>query len=306
MKSLDGRKIDHKTLEELRIQAIKRVEEGQSLEEVIRTTGFSRACIYNWIARYRQGGMAALKAKALNGRPPRLSNLQTRKLFEIITKQNPIQLDFDQALWTRPMVRALIKKKYRVKLSDGSVGRMLRRMGFTPRRPCFDERRLHTYGEQSLGIDPTPSAQIHTFTQLKKLASKKNAKIFYSNHRHVSDFSKVTELPTEDSIHRLPCVQTHGVNTLSAVNAQGQLRFMGYEGRLDVARYIEFLDRLIYNTKHTLFLFIENKAVFRAPQILQFAQTNHGLLHLYYFEPNEEPELEANRGHNLPNLLTPM
>jgi hypothetical protein len=42
----DGRQISHATLEEIRIRAVKRVEAGDSLEDVIRTPGFSRARIY--------------------------------------------------------------------------------------------------------------------------------------------------------------------------------------------------------------------------------------------------------------------
>src|ERR1035437_2537480 len=63
------RKLDHKTLEEIRTRAVQRVQAGESPEAVIQTLGFTRSCIYEWLARYRAGGWAGLKAKALAGRP---------------------------------------------------------------------------------------------------------------------------------------------------------------------------------------------------------------------------------------------
>jgi len=40
-------------MEEIRILAVQRVQDGESPETVIKALGFTRACIYNWLARYR-------------------------------------------------------------------------------------------------------------------------------------------------------------------------------------------------------------------------------------------------------------
>jgi transposase len=73
---LDGRKLSHATLEAIRIRAVRQVEKGQSPEDVIRALGFCRACIYNWIAKYCEGGVDALRAKPVPGRPPKLNGRQ--------------------------------------------------------------------------------------------------------------------------------------------------------------------------------------------------------------------------------------
>lgn len=46
MKELDGRKLGRKTLKEIRIRAVKRVEAGESPEVVIKALGLSRPRIY--------------------------------------------------------------------------------------------------------------------------------------------------------------------------------------------------------------------------------------------------------------------
>ena len=48
MNEFDGRKIDRKALEEIRIRAVKRVEAGESPEVVIKALGLTRPRIHEW------------------------------------------------------------------------------------------------------------------------------------------------------------------------------------------------------------------------------------------------------------------
>ncbi|WP_284285589.1 IS630 family transposase, partial [Marinibactrum halimedae] len=131
----DGRKLSHDTLEEIRIRAVQQVEAGESPEVVIKALGFNRSQIYRWLALYREGGYEALKKSVAKGREPKLSDQQLQKLHDIITSKNPTQLNFESALWTRAMVRELIQDEFQVKLSDVSVGRLLRKLGLSPQQP---------------------------------------------------------------------------------------------------------------------------------------------------------------------------
>ena len=98
MKRRDGRALDHKTLEEMRIRAVERVQAGESPEVVIRALGFTRSCIYAWLARYRAGGWGALKARALKGRPLKIQPAQMRWLYRTVTGKTPLQFRFEFAL----------------------------------------------------------------------------------------------------------------------------------------------------------------------------------------------------------------
>ena len=66
--------------------------------------GFSRSCIYTWLARYRAGGWGALKAQALLGRPMKIKAQQMKWLYEAITQNNPLQYRCEFALWMRDLI----------------------------------------------------------------------------------------------------------------------------------------------------------------------------------------------------------
>src|SRR6476646_9292952 len=74
MKQDDARKLDHATLEAMRIRAVRSVQAGENPEIVSRSLRISRRTIYGWLAQYRRGGWGALKAKPVFGRPPKLTS----------------------------------------------------------------------------------------------------------------------------------------------------------------------------------------------------------------------------------------
>src|SRR5271165_1690610 len=63
MRQDDARKLDHTTLEAMRIRAVRSVQAGESPDVVARSLRINRRTIYGWLAQYRRGGWGALKAK---------------------------------------------------------------------------------------------------------------------------------------------------------------------------------------------------------------------------------------------------
>ena len=86
MKTLDGRKIGFKAMEEIRVRAVQRIQAGESPEVVIKALGFSRACIYNWLSRNRNGGWHALRTGNQSGRPKKLDSAQIKWIYKTIRR----------------------------------------------------------------------------------------------------------------------------------------------------------------------------------------------------------------------------
>jgi transposase len=132
---MGGTKLDHRTRKTIRIRAVKRVLAGESPEVVVKALGFSGQRIYEWLARYREGGEEALRFRGIPGIKRKLSDTQMRKHYDIVTNKNPLQLGFRFALSTRGMVRQLILERFGVRLSESQGGRLLKGMGLTAQRP---------------------------------------------------------------------------------------------------------------------------------------------------------------------------
>jgi transposase len=88
MRKDDARKLDHATLEALRIRAVALVQKGQSPEVVGKALGINRTTIYDWLALYRRGGEKALKARPVPGRPLKLTGRQLNWIYDTVTRKN--------------------------------------------------------------------------------------------------------------------------------------------------------------------------------------------------------------------------
>src|SRR4051794_12653511 len=125
MREDDGRKLDHQTLEALRLRAVEQVARGVPAAEVgagLAALGLHRRTIYTWLATERTEGREALRAKPVPGRPRKLTDAQLGELTALIAESDPREHGFAVALWTREIVRQLIAARFGVDLTVASVG----------------------------------------------------------------------------------------------------------------------------------------------------------------------------------------
>lgn len=286
MRENDARKLDHKTLEEIRIRAVQRVQAGEGPEVVIRALGFSRCCMYNWLAMYRAGGWDALKAKALTGRPRLITGAQMKWVYDTVVGKSPLQFRFEFALWTRQMIQVLLRERFGLKLSLSSVGRLLAQLGLTCQRPLWrayeqDPERVRQWRERDYPV-------------IRALAKQQGAEIFFGDEAGVrSDHHSGTTWGVCGQTPVVPATgQRFGVNMLSAVSARGHLRFMVGKGKVTGPVYVEFLRRLIHHAPRPVFLILDSHPVHKSRVVKEYVASTHGKLRLFYLPPYS-PELNA-------------
>lgn len=280
----DARKLDHKTLTELRTRAVASVQAGESPEVVARALRVSRTAVYRWLALYRGGGWGSLDAKKRGGRRPKLDGKKLKWIYETVTTKDPLQLKFKFALWTAKMVGQLIKQEFGISLSKASVCRLLAQLGLTPQRPIW-----RAYQQCPATVQRWLNEE---YPRIREQAKKANAAIFFGDEAGVrSDYhSGTTWAPKGKTPVVTATGARFGLNIISAVSAQGEFRFMTVEGTVNAHVFITFLKRLVHNAAKPIFLILDGHPSHKAKMVAKFVESLDGRLRLFFLPPYS-PEL---------------
>src|ERR687885_1638150 len=136
-----------------RMLALALVLEGGSRAEAARAAGMDRQTLRDWVHRYNAEGLDGLSDRRRPGPRPRLTPEQEAELATAV-EQGP---DPDRAgvvRWRRVDLKALIEARFAVRLHERSVGKVLRRLGFTrlsvrPKHPLSDPAAQETFKKAS-------------------------------------------------------------------------------------------------------------------------------------------------------------
>ena len=284
MRKADGRKISPKAMEEIRVRAVQRVQAGESPEVVIKTLGFARACIYNWLSRYRSGGWHGLRTGQRSGRPKKLTGSQIKWIYQTVRDEDPRQLKFEFALWTRSMIAELIRRQFGIRLSLTSVGRLLHQLGFSCQKPLYrayqrDSELVKQWKEQ-------------IFPQIQKRAKKEGAAIYFQDESGIrSDFHSGTTWAVKG---RTPIIEAtgarFGLNMMAAITPRGQMHFMIVQGTVQSDRICEFLKRLMHGRDHKVFLIWDGHPTHKSKKVKECIDSFNGRLEIFLL-PSYSPDL---------------
>jgi transposase len=282
----DGRKLDHRTLEEIRRMAIARVREGEKPSIVIASYGFHRTVIYRWMkaAAGRGKGVRALASRKTTGRPRKLTEAQERQVFRWINGKNPMQYGFDFGLWTRQIVRELVQQKFGVTLSLASIGALLARLGLTAQKPL-----QRAYQRDPEAIERW---ERQTYPAIARTARAEGADIYFwdeSGFRADAVQGKTWGLKGQTPVVQVPG-QRQSISAASAVSAKGAFWFATYKGALSGELFVELLKKLMKHRKKPLHLVVDGLPAHKNAAVKEYVASTNGKLTLHFL-PGYAPDL---------------
>ena len=286
METQDAGKLSAAAQEDLRRRVVRAiVDDGMSKAQAVRTFGVSKTAVFNWLKVYRKRGSPGLAARP-QGRPrrSRLKGHQAASTVRIITDHCPDQLKLPFALWTRDAVAELIEKRWGIRLSVWTIGRYLKRWGFTPQKPL-----RRAYEQNPAAVKRWLAEQ---YPAIAKRAKAENAEIHWgdemglrSDHQTGASYGKKGKTPVIPGTgQRFRC------NMISTITNHGRLAFMVFPQTFTAAVMIDFLKRLIRHAGRKVFLIVDGHPVHRSKKVKRWLEAHTAGIQLFYL-PGYSPEL---------------
>lgn len=294
MKLQDARTIPPKQLYERRKQCIALFKKGMTRTEIGKIVGVRRDVAGQWINKWKEGGLKALKV-GQPGKPQgkgcTLDNEMQKKVRTCLIECTPDQLHFDFALWTRAAVQELIDHLFGIRMPIRSVGNYLKRWGFTPQKPV---KRAYERNDKKI-----QQWLKNEYPAIESRALIQKAEIHWGDETGICNQDQVGRgyAPKGKTPERRSKGKRERINMISTVTKLGKIRFMFYEGRMNSKMLIGFMKRLVRDAKKKIFLILDNLPTHHSRPVKEWVEKNKGKIELYYL-PSYAPELNPDEHLN--------
>lgn len=283
----DARELSDEVLETLRLRALHGCELGLAEVQVAEILGVARETVCRWWSAYAEHGVPALPQRR-TGRPLGsgrvLSDVQAEHLQCLLRTHQPEELGIAAPLWTRRAVGDLIRKEFNLDLAERTVGRYLKRWGFTAKQP-----RRHARDQ-----DPEEVRQWleGTYPAIEARAKQEDAEIHWGDEVGVAaDQQPARGYAPEGEPATQEVPDPHiRANQISTITNRGDVRFMTYTQTMTAALFLVFLDRLLRSTTGKVFLIVDRLRAHMTPAVKAWVAAHRDRIEVFYL-PRYAPEL---------------
>lgn len=280
---MDNRTLNSDKLLVLRRKAVECViNKGYRQSDVVRMLGISANTVSKYIREYKAQGEASLSYLP-RGRPQNSGSkliLSTQAEIErAILDNTPDLLGLECVLWTREAVSHYIEKKYGINYSKWTVGRLLKKWGFSPQKPikrAFERNpaKVKAWLEED-------------YPMIKARSQKENADIFWGDEMGIRSedhrgrtYGKIGKTPVISKTGR-----RFGCNMIAAITNSGLMKWMVFCENFTTQKFIEFLKRLIYKAHKKIFLILDNHSVHHAKKVKEWLRKYEDKIELFFLPP---------------------
>jgi transposase len=293
MKKIDTRKLSIETLEQLRYTAIKLLEKNKNYTETAKIIGVHSTTVSNWWKLYTKGGYKALSLKERGVKlwtNCRLTLEQMKKLSAILIENTPDRFGLNFSLWTRQAIQELIFKLWKISVCLVTVGRYMKKLGFTPQKPI-----KRAYEQDPKAVKKWLNEK---YTKIVEQAEKEKAEIHWLDETKVSSYSNYLRGYAPKGKTPLIGMKAKrlSLHIISSISKLGKMRFMTYKESLNTRTLIKFVGRLAKIIDKSLFLIMDNLAVHHSKKFKEWLE-NKAKIKVFYL-PSYSPELNPDERLN--------
>ena len=174
---------------------------------------------------------------------------------------------------------ALVKQRCGVSLAVRSMGRYLKRWGFTPQKPL-----RRAYEQNPRKVRRWVCKQ---YPAIAAKARQAEGKVYWLDESggRADDVRGRSYAPCGQTPEVRPCQKRASVGVISAVTNEGELRWMVLNGALTAVVVIMFLQRLIRDAGCKVFLIMDRLPVHRAAAVKAWLAQHRSQIKVYYLPP---------------------
>src|SRR5450755_3514761 len=287
MERTDGRRLSIEALNERRRRAVKMRLSGATIMEAVEQCELGRNAVIRASQAYARGGWKAVSVSG-GGRPTGsgrlLSAAEESEVQRLIQDRTPDQLKMNYALWTRQAVSELIAHRYGIRLQVRTVGKYLKRWGYTPQKPL-----KKAYEQSPAAVGKWLNEE---YPVIAKRAKQEGAEIHWGDETGLrsDDVRGRGYAPKgQTPMLRIPA-KREGLSVISTVTNKGEMRWRIYSGAMNAKILTAFLERLTRNQHRKIFLILDHLRVHHSKLVKQWLAEHTEQIEIFYL-PSYSPEL---------------
>lgn len=292
----DARRMSKEQQIEARRRAMILADKDWHDRDVAEAVGVNQRTVRQWRQHRREHGARSLlrdeRGRAI-GAGRTLNAAQEKEVRKLIADKLPDQFQLPFALWTRKAVAQLLETRFGLKLPVRTMGQYLKRWGFTPQKP------VKKAYEQNPG--KVKRWLKEEYPAIAAQAKAEGAEIYWGDQTGVNNqpnaprgYAPKGETPTVSQR-----AKRFGFSVMSAVTNRGSARWMVYQGALNAALLIRFMERLVRQMKgRKAHLILDNLRVHHSAPVKAWLAEHPDAItvhHLPSYSPELNPDERLNR-----------
>jgi len=210
--------------------------------------GLSASCLYDWQRAFLLHGLESLRYRHGGGRRPKLTPKQKQRLVELL-EAGPLVVGCETACWDAVLIWVLIWREFGVLYNRQYVCTLLHNLGFSFQKARFVSDHLDTV-KRLIWLE-------QKWPRILRAAKRRRGMILFEDEASFAQWGSLSytwarrgqqpEVPTSG--------KRKGYKVFGAIEYfSGRLFSQGIEGRFNSESYQAFLQMILAQTTHHLFL----------------------------------------------------